>query len=47
MIAHGTVIALFVAQQTGGDAFELWKRLECADWFDLDLGGPTGTVTTL
>lgn len=37
VIAHGTVIALFVAQQTGRDAFELWKRLECADCFDLEM----------
>lgn len=37
VIAHGTVIALFVAQQTRRDAFELWKRLECADWFDLEM----------
>ena len=36
-IAHGTVIALFVAQQTGRDAFELWTSLKCADWFDLEM----------
>jgi broad specificity phosphatase PhoE len=37
VIAHGTVIALFVAQQTGRDAFELWRSLECADWFELEM----------
>jgi broad specificity phosphatase PhoE len=37
VIAHGTVIALFVARQTGRDAFELWKRLECAEWFELEM----------
>jgi broad specificity phosphatase PhoE len=37
VIAHGTVIALFVARRTGRDAFELWKRLECAEWFELEM----------
>jgi broad specificity phosphatase PhoE len=27
VVAHGTVIALFVARATGQDAFRLWKRL--------------------
>jgi 2,3-bisphosphoglycerate-dependent phosphoglycerate mutase len=42
VIAHGTVIALLVAQQTGRDAFELWKRLECADWFELEMRTDAG-----
>ena len=29
VIAHGTVIALYVAQHTGEDAFEIWKTLRC------------------
>ena len=41
VIAHGTVIALLVAQQTDRDAFELWKSLDCADWFELEMrAGP-------
>ena len=45
VIAHGTVIALFVAQQTGRDAFELWTSLECADWLQLEMRADAGGDT--
>lgn len=45
VIAHGTVIALWMAQQTGRDAFELWKSLDCAGWFELELrAGPDASA---
>ena len=35
VIAHGTVIALFVERHTGRDALEVWRRLRCADFVTL------------
>ena len=32
VIAHGTVISLFVEQRTGRDAFETWRTLQCAEY---------------
>ena len=31
VIAHGTVIALFVERHTGRDALEVWRGLRCAE----------------
>ncbi len=31
VVSHGTVISLYAAARTGGDPFELWKRLELPD----------------
>jgi broad specificity phosphatase PhoE len=31
VVSHGTVISLYVAAQTGRDAFELWQSLELPD----------------
>ena len=39
VIAHGTVIALFVERHTGRDAVEVWRGLRCADF--VTLLGPT------
>jgi broad specificity phosphatase PhoE len=49
VIAHGTVIALFVAQHNPTDAFELWCSLACASFVVLDrrfqlVDGPVATV---
>jgi broad specificity phosphatase PhoE len=38
VIAHGTVIALFVEQHTGRDAFGLWRSLGCGDFVALPVG---------
>ena len=32
VIAHGTVIALYVAQQRGDDAFAVWQSLDCGTY---------------
>jgi broad specificity phosphatase PhoE len=32
VIAHGTVIALFVEHHTGREAVEVWRGLRCADY---------------
>ena len=32
VIAHGTVIALFVERYTGREAIEVWRGLRCADY---------------
>ena len=37
VIAHGTVIALFVERETGRSAFELWKALRCAEFIPLEV----------
>jgi broad specificity phosphatase PhoE len=37
VIAHGTVIALFTEQQTGQDAFEIWRSLQCADYLVISI----------
>jgi broad specificity phosphatase PhoE len=37
VITHGTVISLFVEQQTGRDAFEVWKSLECGEFVTLEV----------
>jgi len=36
-ITHGTVISLFVEQQTGRSAFEIWKSLECGEFITLEV----------
>lgn len=36
VIAHGTVISLFVAAHNQIDAFELWKELKCTSFVVLD-----------
>ena len=35
LIAHGTVIALYVEQQTGRSALDTWRRLGCAEFVTL------------
>lgn len=37
VVAHGTVIALFVARAAGLDAFELWRRLDVPSFVVLGL----------
>lgn len=37
IIAHGTVIALFVASRTGGDARELWRGLGLAEGVAIEM----------
>lgn len=37
VMTHGTVISLFVEQQTGRDAFEIWKSLECGECITLEV----------
>jgi broad specificity phosphatase PhoE len=37
VIAHGTVIALFVAAHNQVDAFELWRELACPSFVVLDV----------
>lgn len=32
VVTHGTVIALFLEQQTGANAFDTWRSLRCADF---------------
>jgi broad specificity phosphatase PhoE len=32
VVSHGTVISLFVEEQTGVDAFTVWKRLGCGEF---------------
>ena len=32
VVAHGTVIALFVEQLTGRDALDTWRMLQCAEF---------------
>jgi broad specificity phosphatase PhoE len=39
VVAHGTVIALFVARATGSDGYELWERLELPAYVVLELPG--------
>ena len=42
IIAHGTVISLFVARHAGVDAFDLWRRLDLPSFVVLDW--PAGMV---
>lgn len=35
VIAHGTVIALYVAAQRGDDGYEIWRSLDCASFLVL------------
>ena len=42
VVAHGTVIALFVARCAGADAFDLWRRLDLPSFVALDW--PSATV---
>lgn len=35
VVAHGTVIALYVASRTGTPAFDLWRRLQCPSFVAL------------
>lgn len=35
IVSHGTVISLFLAHCTGGDAFEIWQNLKLPDYFVL------------
>lgn len=37
VITHGTVISLFIEQQTGRNAFEVWKALECGEFITLEV----------
>ena len=37
VIAHGTVISLFVARCTGRDALDAWRALRCADFVRVPL----------
>ncbi|MCB9134984.1 MAG: histidine phosphatase family protein [Anaerolineales bacterium] len=37
IVSHGTVMALFLAHQTGGDAFEIWQNLQMPDFVALPL----------
>jgi len=46
VVAHGTVISLFVAHRTGVDAFDLWRRLGLPSFVVLALPG-FGLVTTV
>lgn len=39
VVAHGTVISLYVARKTGADPFTLWKRLETPSFVVMDLPG--------
>lgn len=41
VITHGTVISLFVEQQTGRHAFEVWKSLECSEFVALEVSAWT------
>lgn len=41
VVTHGTVIALYVAQHTGVDAFDVWGRLALPDAIILDRGDHT------
>ncbi len=42
VVAHGTVISLFVARYAGVDAFDLWQRLDLPSFVALDW--PSGAV---
>lgn len=42
IVAHGTVISLFVARYAGVDAFDLWRRLDLPSF--VVLNWPAGTV---
>ena len=37
VVAHGTVISLYVARKTGADPFTLWKRLDTPSYIVIDL----------
>lgn len=37
VITHGTVISLFVEQQTGRNAFDVWKSLACGEFVALEV----------
>lgn len=37
IVAHGTVISLFVEARTGVDGFELWRQLDCPSYVVLSL----------
>jgi broad specificity phosphatase PhoE len=36
VVAHGTVISLFVSAHNSVDSFELWKRLQCPSFVVLE-----------
>jgi 2,3-bisphosphoglycerate-dependent phosphoglycerate mutase len=41
VVSHGTVIALYVEQTSGRDAFDVWKTLSCGDFIVHETGdGP-------
>ena len=37
VVAHGTVISLYVARKTGADPFTMWKRLDTPSYIVIDL----------
>ncbi len=39
IVAHGTVISLYVARKTGADPFTMWKRLDTPSFVVFDLPG--------
>jgi broad specificity phosphatase PhoE len=46
-VAHGTVIALFVAHHAGGDAFEFWNRLDLPSFVAIDAGRVVALVPSI